>query len=69
MTVEDALKNMKTVRGKPLSDSLVENGEIKPRYGMFIGGINIESLDGLKTRIGNQTNIVVIELISRIAGG
>ena len=69
LTVEDALKSMKTVGGKPLSDSLVENGEIKPAFGMFIGGVNIEFLDGLKTRIGDQKNIVVIELMSRIAGG
>jgi hypothetical protein len=69
LTVEDALKSMKTIGGKSLSDSLVEKGEIKLTFGMFIGGVNIECLDGLKTRIGDQTSIVVLELMSRIAGG
>jgi molybdopterin converting factor small subunit len=69
LTVEDALKDMKAVGGESLSDSLVENGELKPTFGMFVGGVNIECSDGLKTRIADQTNIVVIELMSRIAGG
>lgn len=69
LTIEDVLRNAKTKEGKRLADALTESGKVKPTFGMFLGGTNIECLDGLKTRIDDHTNIVVIELMSRIAGG
>lgn len=68
-TVREALSEMKNAEGKSLADVVIENGKVRPRFGIFLDGINVETEQGLDTRIGGKKNFVVIEVLGRIAGG
>ena len=69
-TIRDALETMKTMDGKrSLVDVLIESGVMKGKFAIFLDGINIECLNRLDTKIEDQKNVVVMEILSRIAGG
>ncbi|HZW55388.1 MAG TPA: hypothetical protein VFF30_03785 [Nitrososphaerales archaeon] len=53
-----------------LADVLIEKGKVRPRFGIFVDGVNVESEEeGLNTRIGNRKDLVVIQVLGRVAGG
>ena len=69
-TVSKVLEETKTRdEKKSLADVLIENGVVKGKFGVFVDGTNIECLNRLDTTIDNRRNVVVVEILSRIAGG
>ena len=70
LTVMKVLEETKAKGGKKSLVSVVtENGAVKGKFGIFVDGTNIECLNRLDTPIDNQKNVVVVEVLSRIAGG
>lgn len=69
-TVREVLEETRTKDGKKsLADVLIEEGVVKGKFGVFVDGTNIECLNRLGTTIDNRRNVVVVEILSRIAGG
>ncbi len=69
-TIREVLQETRTKDGKKsLADVLIEQGSVKGKFGVFVDGTNIECLNSLNTTIDNRKNVVVVEILSRIAGG
>ncbi|GBC68827.1 hypothetical protein HRbin01_00512 [archaeon HR01] len=68
-TVEELLRKIRAVNGGSLAEALIDGGRISPRYAVFIDGMNVEALQGLKTRLKDEGRVVVMDVIARIAGG
>ena len=58
-TIEDLLKNLKTMNGETLFDLMVEKGEIKPNFLVLLNGKEISYLKGLKTKLRDEDTVFI----------
>lgn len=68
-SVEDVLRTICCEGGGSLADRLIEGGRVSPQYAVFLNGVNIEALQGLKTHVRDEGKVVVMDVVARIAGG
>lgn len=68
-TVEDLLLSLDISGGRTLHDLLVEDGRIKAAFTLLYNGLNVQTQEGLKTRVKAGDNIVAIDVLYMAAGG
>ncbi len=70
LTVRSALEQIKGSSGRSLAEVLLDKGAVRPGFGIFLSGSNVDLLNGIDTELDRvASSLVVLELVSRIAGG
>ena len=68
-TVEDALRRATMSDGSSLFDLVADEKGVKGSYVVFLNGLNVGNLQGLKTEIKDEAYMAVMDVITMPMGG
>lgn len=65
--VKDVIDKLIEIYGAPLKDLILdEDQKIKPTIGIFVNGKNIQTLNGVETKLNNNDEVYILPIV---AGG
>lgn len=67
-TLADLLRQLETLEGRPLYDTLVCDGKLRGDYAIVVNGLSLRA-DQLETPLEGGEQVVMLAILRHLAGG